>query len=356
MKVFNRKETKERRRELRKGQTDAERQLWNQLRNKQMRGYKFFRQYGIGLYVADFYCPLSKLAIEVDGGQHYSEEGKIHDERRAEFLEGLGIRTIRFDNLDVLKNLKGVLESILNELPPAPSLLKRGRGGVGFTLIEMFLGLSIFSIIALCLFGVFRGAMQIKQRSEDQNTILREARWVFLRMDQDLNNMAHYDFSGSTPQMRACAGARDKISFLKLSDEGLSVVSFYLAPPEKIFVHKTLIGVKHRGNRRVVATGQESPPSIVLVREEKPLIDDWQGKESSLEDQEILSANIKKDGLAFFYAQTQKEIGWKDLWDQNDLPSGVRIRLSFQTEDSQKVLEFFKDVFIPSGGSDYAPP
>ena len=127
MKVFNWKETKEMRQELRKGQTDAERRLWNQLRNKQRRGYKFFRQYGIGLYVADFYCPLLKLVIEVDGGQHYSEDGKIHDERRAEFLEGLGIRTIRFNNLDVLKNLEGVLESIENELPPTPSLKKEGE-------------------------------------------------------------------------------------------------------------------------------------------------------------------------------------------------------------------------------------
>jgi len=222
----------------------------------------------------------------------------------------------------------------------------------GFTLIEVFLGLSIFSIIALCLLGVFQGAMQIKQRSEDQGAILREARWAFLRMNQDLKNMAPYDFSGSTPQLRACAGTKDKISFLKLSDQGLRVVSFYLALPEKIFVHKTLLGEKHRGNRKEVSITQESFPKMLLVREEKSLSDYWQGKESSLEDKEILSANIKENGLEFSYAQTHKEIEWKDLWDQNDLPAGVRVRLSFQSQDSQeKDLEFFGDVFIPSGDS-----
>ena len=222
----------------------------------------------------------------------------------------------------------------------------------GFTLIEVFLGLSIFSIIALCLLGAFRGAMQIKQKSDEQNT-MREARWAFLRMNQDLKNMARYDFSGSVPQMRACAGARDKISFLKLSDQGLKVVSFYLAPPEKIFVHKILIGEKHRGNRKTVSRAQENSPTMLLIREEDPLIDYWQGKESSLEDQEILSADIKRDGLEFFYArETPQAIVWKGLWDQNDLPAGVQVRLNFQTQDSQKTLELFEDVFIPSGGGD----
>ncbi len=222
----------------------------------------------------------------------------------------------------------------------------------GFTLIEVFLGLSIFSIIALCLFSVFQGAMQIKQRSEDQGMILREARWAFMRMNQDLKNMAPYDFSGSTPQLRACAGAKDKISFLKISDQGLRVVSFYLALPKKIFVHKILLTEKHRGNRKEVSTTQESLPEMLLVREEKSLSDYWQGKESSPEERDILSAHIKKDGLDFSYAQAKEApegIVWKGLWDQNELPAGVRVRLSFQARDSQKISEFFEDVFIPSG-------
>ncbi|MBF0570643.1 MAG: endonuclease domain-containing protein [Candidatus Omnitrophica bacterium] len=125
MKTFNREATKEKRKELRKNQTDAERVLWNILRNKQMGGYKFFRQYGIGSYIADFYCPLLKVVIEVDGGQHYSEEAVAHDRKREEFLKGAGIRVIRFNNLDILKNIEGVFECIQKELSlnsPNPSL------------------------------------------------------------------------------------------------------------------------------------------------------------------------------------------------------------------------------------------
>ena len=87
-----------------------------------MGGYKFFRQYGIGFYIADFYCPRLKLVIEVDGGQHYSDEGVAYDGQREGFLRGEGIRVVRFSNLDVLKNMEGVFESIQRELPPTPSL------------------------------------------------------------------------------------------------------------------------------------------------------------------------------------------------------------------------------------------
>ncbi|HLD88098.1 MAG TPA: endonuclease domain-containing protein [Candidatus Omnitrophota bacterium] len=125
--VFNRQETKEKRRHLRKEQTDAERRLWDQLRNKHMNGYKFFRQYGIGSYIADFYCPALKVVVEVDGGQHYSEDGKIYDDQRDKFFRTLGIRTIRFNNLDVLRNLEGVVENLQKELPLTPSFSKRGE-------------------------------------------------------------------------------------------------------------------------------------------------------------------------------------------------------------------------------------
>ena len=122
MKTFNPIVTKEIRQALRKSQTDAEKKLWNILRNKQMGGCKFFRQYGIGSYIVDFYCPLLKIVIEVDGGQHYSEEGIAYDYQREEFLKRAGIKVIRFNNLDVLKNMEGVFESIQKELPLTPSL------------------------------------------------------------------------------------------------------------------------------------------------------------------------------------------------------------------------------------------
>ncbi len=92
--------------------TEAERVLWSKLRNRQFHGLKFRRQYGIGEYIADFYCPALRLVVELDGGQHYSEEGSAYDRLRAEYMAAMGIRTVRFPNNEVLKNLTGVLAEL----------------------------------------------------------------------------------------------------------------------------------------------------------------------------------------------------------------------------------------------------
>jgi len=96
-------------------------------------GCKFFRQYGIGEYIADFYCPQHKLAIEVDGSQHHSNDSAEYDRVRADFMCSLDIRTIRFSNLDVLHNIDGVLLQIAEEMNSAltpfhPPLPKGERG------------------------------------------------------------------------------------------------------------------------------------------------------------------------------------------------------------------------------------
>jgi len=75
-------------------------------------GCKFFRQYGIGEYIADFYCPQHKLVIEIDGCQHYSDDGHEYDKSREDFMNSLAIKTIRFSNPDVLPNMDGVLSQI----------------------------------------------------------------------------------------------------------------------------------------------------------------------------------------------------------------------------------------------------
>ncbi len=78
-------------RRLRKSQTDAEKKLWTVLRNRQLNSIKFRRQYSIGNYILDFYSPEYKLAVEADGGQHYSEGGLQKDKNREKVLKELGV-------------------------------------------------------------------------------------------------------------------------------------------------------------------------------------------------------------------------------------------------------------------------
>jgi very-short-patch-repair endonuclease len=120
-------------RSLRKNQTDAERKLWGALRNRQLMGAKFRRQFPVGAYVLDFYSPEYKLAIEADGGQHYEDEGKQRDEIRRIELSKLGIELLRFGDQEILSNLEGVCESILKtvnrkmNVPPHLDPLPQGE-------------------------------------------------------------------------------------------------------------------------------------------------------------------------------------------------------------------------------------
>lgn len=112
--------------------------LWSKLKSKQLLDYKFRRQVSIGKYIVDFYCPELKLVIEIDGDLHYlSKETIKYDKIRQCSIELLGINFLRFTNIEVHRNLDGVLRTIESRLvnqPLRPSHDGRGtspqlRGG-----------------------------------------------------------------------------------------------------------------------------------------------------------------------------------------------------------------------------------
>lgn len=70
--------------------TDAERLVWSRLRRRQIKGLQVYRQRIIGNYIVDFYCPKAKLVIEIDGGQHFTEDGSKEDAVRDRWLEAHG--------------------------------------------------------------------------------------------------------------------------------------------------------------------------------------------------------------------------------------------------------------------------
>lgn len=101
-------------RSLRSNMTDVERRLWMALKGKQIAGCRFRRQHPIGAYVADFACVEKMLVIELDGSQHQNQEA--YDEDRSRYLNQQGWQVVRFWNNEVLENLDGVLEAILEKL------------------------------------------------------------------------------------------------------------------------------------------------------------------------------------------------------------------------------------------------
>ena len=103
---------KENSRSFRTNMTDAEQVLWQRIRRKQIQGVQFYRQKPLSTFVVDFYCPVAKLVIELDGSQHLAEEHQTKDQERDAALTGSGLRVLRFDNRQILLETDAVLEVI----------------------------------------------------------------------------------------------------------------------------------------------------------------------------------------------------------------------------------------------------
>ncbi len=96
--------------ELRKNMTREERHLWYDF----LRDYpvRFLRQKILGRYIADFYCASAKLVIELDGSQHFEQDGMAYDEQRDKYLQTFGLTVVRIANNEVNSNFAGVCEYI----------------------------------------------------------------------------------------------------------------------------------------------------------------------------------------------------------------------------------------------------
>jgi len=99
-------------RQFRSSLTSAEAKLWFHIRAKRFESLKFKRQHGIGPYIVDYYCAEKALVIEVDGDVHAGEVQKERDESREDYLKRCGLRILRYNNQDILKNIEGVLENL----------------------------------------------------------------------------------------------------------------------------------------------------------------------------------------------------------------------------------------------------
>src|SRR5262245_13130570 len=116
----------ERARDLRQRLTPAEQSLWTELRGRRFAGFKFRRQYTYGPFILDFFCVDAGLAVEVDGETHVGRE--LRDQQRAAWLEGRGLKVVRFYNHDLYDEKEVVLEAIYRECER-----RRGVGASGFT-------------------------------------------------------------------------------------------------------------------------------------------------------------------------------------------------------------------------------
>ena len=110
--LYNHPIFRKRRQDLRRRQTRAEKVVWQAVRNEKVSKLKFYRQYSVGPYILDFYCPRIRLAIELDGPSHNKPDSRIYDKERDQFLRNSKIKVMRFKNGEVISNIQGVIEKI----------------------------------------------------------------------------------------------------------------------------------------------------------------------------------------------------------------------------------------------------
>ena len=135
----NKKEYLKIRKTLRNNLTPAEATIWKYIKNKRICNAQWRRQFSIGKYILDFYCPAAKLAIELDGNGHYKIEGDRYDYERENFISRKGIKIIRYENCEVWNSLELIIERIeketaqrLNSTKNSPSWIRgSARKGEG---------------------------------------------------------------------------------------------------------------------------------------------------------------------------------------------------------------------------------
>jgi len=226
-----------------------------------------------------------------------------------------------------------------------------------FSLVELLLGLGIFSFIASGIYMTFANGVRLNQKADQVGRVYREMRWSLEKMAHDLENLRSYDFSASYPQMKPFTGEKDKIAFLLADNEGLKKVSYYLTALNWGTVHKTLVARHSQMPSSITVDVQQGVKSYSLARQELPFIDALQlvAPQENIENFDLLASGIAPDGLKFSFAylegsQNNTQIVWKNNWDKNYIPSGVRILINLPNpENPKELLTLQREVYIPTG-------
>ena len=160
--------------ELRSHSTQSEIYLWEELKGKQLDGFRFIRQKPIGNYIVDFYCKEAKLVIELDGLSHQAEATMDKDKEKESYLESMGLRVLRFEDEEVVKDRANVLRVIVDALhtPPAPS-----REGRKLLLLIPFLFLLPFFMSCQYPSPIPRGE-DMSQKAKDSIRYLMERHYT----------------------------------------------------------------------------------------------------------------------------------------------------------------------------------
>ncbi len=230
-------------------------------------------------------------------------------------------------------------------------LNKRRYSRNGFSLVEILLGLAIFSIIVVTLYSTFWSGIKVDERAEEKNYTY--ANWALEQMAKELKSASVYNFSFSYPDQKEFIGESDRIAFILPTDEGLKFVEYYLDNEEEIFVRKVIMGKRSKKNISVTQKNMQFDERKILVRQEFDFADYVSGKKiNSLTESVCL--NVALEGLKFSYAyietfENESKLVWEDSWIDNYTPAGIKVELSLVGSESGEAILVHRNIYIPAG-------
>ena len=265
------------------------------------------------------------------------------------------------------------------ELKPKPLAMP----SKGFSLVELLIALGIFSVIALSLYVVFANGLRIQKEAKNLEDVYRDARFIMESITQDVENMVPLS-SGQNGQeimqtilreatsrnVNIIAGSFSmgsssiKQSFFKGDEKSVNMavpfngelreVRYELKPSSELKVFKTLVGETYKANQNITVRSEENFETESFIREVRPI---KEGKEEETDDftEEVLSPYILKDQVKFQYAardgkEASMPYTWKDSWEEDYFPAGIRVEMSFFNPNNEKMpIILRKDIFIPLG-------
>ncbi len=224
-----------------------------------------------------------------------------------------------------------------------------------FTLIELILGLIIVSVLGVSVFTAFFTAIKMQTKTENLGRFYGEGRFAINRMADEIENMIFY--TPKDPKQNFLSSTDDHLTLLENGADGLKVIRYYIGQPDYGKIVKTTMGqVFSSMPQSIVVQSSEGQKAYALIREETPLVDYWQNQPHENAKTQIVTNQIaSQDSLRFSYAYSppkeskKKGYEWKDSWDKDALPAGVRIQLECaQPNQGGSSLVLTKEVYWPT--------
>lgn len=243
---------------------------------------------------------------------------------------------------------------------------QRSASPRGFTLVEILLGISIFSLIALTVFNVLNNGIRISRQSGGADDTDRQFLFMFELLERELQNIVPYDFSGISETQRAFVGDSASMMFITITGGELKAVRYFLEDAPAGTQHQEIIGKVHSGNVSVTESSSALLMTKNLIREEMPmaefLADDFVFNESHSRAQ-ILASSVEPAGFKIEYGSENREGGlsFGIYPPEKEIPQIVRVSLKIRTADQNAgAVELSRKILIPIGfiekeGEDAAP-